>query len=35
MAEIIRRAVWLKEPGHLINDDAFERPSRTMSQIGG
>lgn len=35
LAEIIRGAVWLKEPGHLINDDAFERPTRTMSQIGG
>jgi cyclic pyranopterin phosphate synthase len=33
--ESIRRAVWNKEPGHLINRPEFVRPSRTMSQIGG
>ena len=33
--EIILKAVWNKEPGHLINRPGFIRPDRTMSQIGG
>lgn len=35
IAEAIRLAVMRKEAGHLINDPAFVRPERTMSQIGG
>jgi cyclic pyranopterin phosphate synthase len=35
IAEAIRAAVVRKEGGHLINDPAFVRPERTMSQIGG
>lgn len=35
IAEAISSAVARKEPGHLINDPAFVRPERTMSQIGG
>ncbi|MEX1275536.1 MAG: GTP 3',8-cyclase MoaA [Bacteroidota bacterium] len=33
--EAITKAVWNKEPGHLINQPSFTRPERTMSQIGG
>lgn len=33
--QTIHHAVWNKEPGHLINQPEFVRPSRTMSQIGG
>jgi cyclic pyranopterin phosphate synthase len=33
--EHILKAVWEKEEGHLINQPGFERPVRTMSQIGG
>jgi cyclic pyranopterin phosphate synthase len=32
---ILRRAVWLKELKHHINDPGFVRASRSMSQIGG
>jgi len=32
---VIRAAVWNKEPGHKINKPEFERPTRSMSQIGG
>ncbi len=35
IAKIIKERVWVKEPGHLINKDAFVKPTRTMSQIGG
>ncbi|KAA3597860.1 MAG: GTP 3',8-cyclase MoaA [Calditrichaeota bacterium] len=35
IAKIIEERVWIKEPGHLINKDAFVKPTRTMSQIGG
>jgi cyclic pyranopterin phosphate synthase len=35
IAESVRAAVARKEAGHLINDPAFVRPERTMSQIGG
>jgi cyclic pyranopterin phosphate synthase len=33
--QTITGAVWMKEEGHLINRPGFERPERTMSQIGG
>ena len=32
---IIRAAVWVKEPGHRINEPDFVRPEKSMSQIGG
>jgi GTP 3',8-cyclase len=35
LAEIIRAWVWNKEAGHQINQVGFERPLRSMSQIGG
>jgi cyclic pyranopterin phosphate synthase len=35
VARIIERAVWLKEQGHLINQEGFVRPAKSMSQIGG
>ncbi len=35
LGAMIREAVWKKEPGHNINKPAFERPERSMSQIGG
>ncbi len=35
IAEVLRRAVWDKEPGHQINSPEFVRASRSMSQIGG
>jgi len=35
IAELIRDAVWRKEPGHRINQPDFEPASRSMSQIGG
>ncbi|MCC6444169.1 MAG: GTP 3',8-cyclase MoaA [Armatimonadetes bacterium] len=35
IAERFRKAVWDKEPGHLINTVGFARPARSMSQIGG
>jgi cyclic pyranopterin phosphate synthase len=33
--DVIVKAVWEKEKGHLINQPGFIRPERTMSQIGG
>ena len=33
--ETIKQAVLVKEPGHKINLDDFERPSRAMHAIGG
>jgi len=33
--ETIKKAVLLKEPGHKINLDDFERPARAMHAIGG
>lgn len=33
--QVIMKAVWNKEEGHLINQPGFVRPERTMSQIGG
>ena len=35
VARIIRDAVWAKWEGHKINHPDFERPSRSMSMIGG
>lgn len=35
LKKVITEAVWKKEKGHLINDPGFERPDKTMSQIGG
>lgn len=35
IAETIRQAVLIKEPGHKINLDDFERPTRAMHAIGG
>lgn len=31
----LAEALWHKEAGHLINSPQFERPTRTMSSIGG
>jgi len=35
VAAVIESAVWLKEEGHLINQEGFVRPAKSMSQIGG
>lgn len=35
IAEAIQQAVLVKEPGHKINLDDFERPDRAMHAIGG
>ena len=35
IAELLRAAVWRKEPGHLINSPLFRQPDRGMSAIGG
>jgi GTP 3',8-cyclase len=35
LCRIIEQAVWLKEEGHLINQEGFVRPAKSMSQIGG
>ena len=35
LEQLIRTAVWGKQAGHGINEPAFERPERSMSQIGG
>src|SRR5437870_6872109 len=35
IAELLRAAVWRKEPGHLINSPFFKQPERGMSAIGG
>ena len=35
IAEMLRAAVWRKEPGHLINSPYFKHPERGMSAIGG
>ena len=35
VADVIRTAVWHKEPGHRINQPDFVRPAKSMSQIGG
>jgi cyclic pyranopterin phosphate synthase len=35
IVELLKAAVWRKEPGHLINSPFFEQPARGMSAIGG
>ncbi len=35
IVEMLRAAVWRKEPGHLINNPHFVQPERGMSAIGG
>jgi cyclic pyranopterin phosphate synthase len=35
VARVIEGAIWLKEEGHLINQEGFVRPAKSMSQIGG
>src|SRR5215472_16168927 len=35
LARVIEGAVWRKEEGHLINQEGFVRPAKSMSQIGG
>jgi cyclic pyranopterin phosphate synthase len=35
LCRVIERAVWAKEEGHLINQEGFVRPAKSMSQIGG
>jgi cyclic pyranopterin phosphate synthase len=35
VCRVIEQAVWSKEEGHLINQEGFIRPSKSMSQIGG
>jgi cyclic pyranopterin phosphate synthase len=35
VADMLRAAVWRKEPGHLINSPYFKQPDRGMSAIGG
>jgi GTP 3',8-cyclase len=35
IADLLRAAVWRKEPGHLINSPWFKQPERGMSAIGG
>jgi len=35
IADLLRAAVWRKEPGHLINSPLFQQPERGMSAIGG
>jgi cyclic pyranopterin phosphate synthase len=35
IAELLKAAVWRKEPGHLINSPYFVQPDRGMSAIGG
>ena len=35
IAELLKAAVWRKEPGHLINSPYFTQPERGMSAIGG
>ena len=35
IGDLLRAAVWRKEPGHLVNSPYFEQPARGMSAIGG
>jgi GTP 3',8-cyclase len=35
LCRVIEAAVWAKEEGHLINQEGFVRPAKSMSQIGG
>ena len=35
LARLLREVVWVKLPGHGIDDPSFIRPARSMSMIGG
>jgi len=35
LGQVIERAIWHKEEGHLINKPGFIKPIKSMSQIGG
>src|SRR5260370_14549495 len=35
LGQVIEGAVWPKEEGHLINQQGFIKPRKSMSQIGG
>lgn len=35
IAAVIESAIWQKEEGHLINQAGFQKPGKSMSQIGG
>ena len=35
LGKVLETAVWRKEEGHLINQEGFIKPSKSMSQIGG
>jgi cyclic pyranopterin phosphate synthase len=35
IVELLKAAVWRKEPGHLINSPFYKQPERGMSAIGG
>jgi len=35
IADLLRAAVWRKQPGHLINSPFYRQPERGMSAIGG
>jgi cyclic pyranopterin phosphate synthase len=35
LGQVIERAIWHKEEGHLINKPGFIKPMKSMSQIGG
>jgi GTP 3',8-cyclase len=35
LASVIEGAIWQKEEGHLINQEGFQKPAKSMSQIGG
>jgi len=35
LARVIEGAIWQKEEGHLINQEGFQKPAKSMSQIGG
>jgi cyclic pyranopterin phosphate synthase len=35
LARTIEAAIWQKEEGHLINREGFQKPAKSMSQIGG
>jgi cyclic pyranopterin phosphate synthase len=35
VCRVIEAAVWAKEEGHLINQEGFIKPAKSMSRIGG
>lgn len=35
LTPLIKKAIWNKEAGHLINEKGFQQPDRGMSRIGG